>query len=326
MQFIQQQCVRALSRLIVSSIVLSSLTTVAASAQSGVFRQYAKIPRVFRAADGSDSTVLQWACGTVDHPVLKVGSRGIREVVIDGITLTYPDTLTKTPRIDNKPVPMPPGTRLFRGNLYVDTKAPDRLRVNPWGPKGDSMVFGSDGSAVTVTKAELRKCKMFYALENRVSLTFATAAWTIGPAVIPFRVRPGYEATNKAKVQGEVSTAVNLAIYAGRTFGRTEYFYVENGTNTLRESARFTIGPFVSFGGATADSASTLSAREGLRNGAKAQFVTASPGFSVMFSIKGVDAGLFGAREFALGGAEARKWDRNKKYWWGFGLGYQLFK
>lgn len=307
---------------------LLALPSVADS-QASVFRTRVYAPRVFIGPTG-DSTVLQQSCGKVvdSSRRYRVGDVVTKsETINKSLVLTRLDTLdsaevAKIILVPAEPTNVPNGMTGLWGNLSIDKEDASILRVNPWFFTDSVLTFGS----YRVTSREFNQCQFSYKLENRVSLPFWSRAWTVGAATIPFRIRRGYTATNDSVIGTDVGTQFSVALYGGGTIGRTRYFYSRGGENSLRESFKLTFGPFVALSSGTADAQSTRSADAPLGAGEKHHFISWSPGIAMLLSVRGVDVGLFRGRERVLGSAAAQKWDRNNRSWWGFGLGYQLFK
>jgi hypothetical protein len=176
-----------------------------------------------------------------------------------------------------------------------------------------------------VPGATAKRCNLTYQVRNGTDLGFASHAWVFNAIAIPVRIRPGFS-KNETRVNSEVLTQLGAGVSATFTRWGTWYSYQEGVSSAVRTTNKIGIGPFLAFSTGTADKNSTRSAREPLVDPQKASFVSVLPGASVTFSKFGIDLGLVGGTEHVIGSPAARKWDWNKRLWYGLNIGYGFAK
>ena len=159
----------------------------------------------------------------------------------------------------------------------------------------------------------------FVKIQNRGCVRFKYRSWESGALTVPFKYRP------KSKMHGteiadDFSADLSVGAYFGYALGKITYTY---RTDEERDPTKiqFSFGPFISFSRVEIDSNSTLSAKDRLST--KRAILTLSPGIGMMISIANTRIGLFSGIDIGAGDV-SKKWDYNKKIWFGFGIGYNV--
>jgi hypothetical protein len=268
-----------------------------------------------------DTVRLMWNHGPNRlNPYLRAGHTVTRmEEAHDTLHVSYPYTLPEDDSIAaaHSPADAFPGPR---ATIYVDEDEPSRLHVNFWPPKQPITRTGSSGD--DITPDEVREINWYYELKNRQSIAFRYHARSFGAVTIPLQYRPGYTADNGKRISESVGTGLNAAVYAGYTFGKVRYTYLEHAENEIQNVWSVTTGVFLGASTVEVDSATSLSADEPVEN--ETNVGVLSPGVTVLFGYRGVEVGIFGGVDNAVGSA-GRKWDYNKRAWIGLGVGFNVW-
>ncbi len=186
--------------------------------------------------------------------------------------------------------------------ITVDKDDKSKLNINYWlGNKYD------------------KNGKYYIKLENRDYVNFWFNSFEGGPLTIPFKYRPKFR-RNNIDISDEFTADLNIGAYLGYSFGKITYMYRKNED---KEPSKWlvSIGPFLSVSRIEIDSLTTLSATEPLKQ--KKAIATVSPGIGVMTSIHDFRFGVFLGNDLAIG-RTAQQWDYGNRWWWGFGLGYNV--
>jgi hypothetical protein len=156
-------------------------------------------------------------------------------------------------------------------------------------------------------------------LQNREYVSFWFNCIEGGALTIPFKYRPKFT-KNNVDISDQFTADLNVGAYVGYSFGKIKYMYRKNED---KEPSKWlvSIGPFLSVSRVEIDSTTTLSATEPLK--IKKSIATVSPGIGVMTSIYNFRFGVFLGNDLAIG-QTAQKWDYHNRWWWGFGLGYNI--
>jgi hypothetical protein len=272
----------------------------------------------------TDTVTLQWTCGdSIPDTSLPVGTVYTRQRSYKGTTVSYSDTVKSLPLRPPEATPVPLSLRDFEGEIFVDEKEPSILRVNPFLWR-ENLIRECRGVNTEMSPQQLRETQFFYRLKDRQSISFRTEGWSVGAATIPIRVRPGYTASNGQEIETDVSSQFSIGLYGGRAWGRVGYTYVEHGRNALVERRRITLAGFVALSSESANPETSRSSDVPLTRTVK--FVTVAPGLAIMANIRGIDVGIFGGPEYAIGSRHAQTWDYHRRLWGGFGIGYQVPK
>jgi hypothetical protein len=186
--------------------------------------------------------------------------------------------------------------------VSVDKEDKSKLHINYW--------LGDDHN---------RDTKYYLKLKNReyVSLWFNSIEG--GALTIPFKYRPKFT-ENEIDVSDQFIADLNIGAYLGYSFGKIKYMYRRNEE---KEPSKWlvSVGPFLSVSRVEIDSATSITAEVPIQD--KQSIATVSPGIGVMTSIYNFRFGAFLGKDIGIG-ETAKKWDYNKKWWWGFGLGYNI--
>lgn len=164
-----------------------------------------------------------------------------------------------------------------------------------------------------------RDGKYYLRLKNREHASFWFNCIEGGALTIPFKYRLNFT-KNNVDISDQFTADINVGAYLGYSVGKMKYMYRKNEE---KEPSKWlvSIGPFVSVSRVEADSLTSLSANEPLKG--KTSFATVSPGIGLMTSIYNFRFGVFLGKDLAIG-SKAQKWDYSNKWWWGFGLGYNI--
>lgn len=233
-------------------------------------------------------------------PVLSTGPRRVR------------DTIGR---------PVPDSFPAITGTVHVDKTNPSRLRVNPY---LQTKSFAVPCGEKIMRAADVQSMDFYYDLENRQTLSFTRWSRTVGPVVVPVRVRSTYTADNDARVRGGTAGDLSAGVFVGGTLARVRYQYVEHVDPVITHSRSWSLGGFLTASKITVDSASTLSADTPIDRSIGA--ISLSPGAAAFYNLYGIDVGVFVGLEWVMGEGDAKKWDHHKRPWYGFGLAYQLPK
>ena len=186
--------------------------------------------------------------------------------------------------------------------VAVDKDNKSKLHINYW--------LGDDYD---------RNGKYYLKLKNREYASFWFNSIEGGALTIPFKYRPKFTKNNVA-ISDEFTADLNVGAYIGYSFGKIKYMYRKNEDKTPSKWL-VSAGPFLSVSRVEIDSTTSLSAATPLK--AKKAIATVSPGIGVMTSIYDFRFGVFLGKDLAIG-ETAQKWDYHKRWWWGFGFGYNL--
>lgn len=264
---------------------------------------------------------LQWNVGTpTPVPGLTTGTPVTRTVRVNSseevsfsTTLSAPIT---TPA--SGPALAFPG---HRATIYPDKADPSRLRVNFWlQPNG--LQWQEAGQTVSISADSARKIHFYFKLKNRQSVRFSTQAWSVGALTLPLRIRPGYRASNGTVIP-TTGGALAAGIYGGYTWGRARYTYLEHTETAVEQVWGLTVAGLLSASSADVDSTTTRSAATPVSQ--KTGIAVVSPGLGVLGRVRGVEVGAFVGIDYGIGRV-ARAWDYHGRYWFGAGLGFNLWK
>lgn len=186
--------------------------------------------------------------------------------------------------------------------ITVDKDDKSKLHINYWlGEKYD------------------RNGNYYLKLENRQYESFWFNCIEGGALTIPFKFRPQFT-KNNISISEQFSADINVGAYLGYTFGKTKFMY-RKYEEIEPSKWLVSIGPFFSVSRVEADSMTSLSAIKPLKE--KISFATFSPGIGLMTSIYNFRFGVYLGNDLAIG-STAQKWDYHNKWWWGFGIGYNI--
>lgn len=236
-----------------------------------------------------------------------------------GVGISYPYRLPVTESI----AAAPSRARAFpgpRATIYVDDKDPSRLHVNFWPP--DTLITSVDSPSVHLTPSQVREIDYYYQFKNRQSVRFRYHARTVGAVTIPIQYRPGYRAKNGQRISESVGTGLTAAVYGGYTLGRVRYTYLNHADNKIEKDWSITFGPFFGASTVKVDSATSLSAADPIKSPTNVGVV--SPGLTVLAGFRGLEFGLFGGVDFAVGSV-GRRWDFDRRAWLGLGVGFNVW-
>jgi hypothetical protein len=186
--------------------------------------------------------------------------------------------------------------------ITVDKDDKSKLNINYWlGKKYD------------------RNGHYYIQLQNREYASFWFTCVEGGALAIPFKYRPKFT-KNGVDISDQLTADLNIGAYIGYTLGKITYMYRRYEE---KEPSKWLVsaGPFLSISRAEIDSSSTLSAQPPLKT-SKA-IATLSPGLGLMTSVYNFRLGIFLGKDIAIG-KTAQKWDYHNKWWWGFGIGYNI--
>ncbi|HSU12534.1 hypothetical protein [Longimicrobium sp.] len=274
-----------------------------------------------RAATAADTISLMWDYGPNHvNPNLRAGALVTRtEKADDTLELSYP---YKLPTDDS--IAAGPSRALafpgHRATIYVDEEQPSRLHVNFWPPVNP--IPRTDSPTVHLTPEEVRDIDYYFQLKNRQSLQFRYHARTIGAVTIPIQYRPGYRANNGQQISASVGTGLTTAVYGGYTWGRVRYTYLNHGDNEIQKDWSITLGGFFGASTVEVDSATSLSAAKPVTS--ETNVGVLSPGLTVLAGFRGLEFGLFGGVDFAVGSV-AHQWDYDRRAWLGLGVGFNVW-
>jgi hypothetical protein len=164
-----------------------------------------------------------------------------------------------------------------------------------------------------------RNGKYYLKLKNREYASFWFNCIEGGALTIPFKYRPKFT-KNNIDISDQFTADLNVGAYLGYSFGKIKYMYRKNED---KEPSKWlvSVGPFLSVSRVEIDSTTSLSATEPLK--IKKAIATVSPGIGLMTSIYNFRFGVFLGNDLAIG-QTAQKWDYHNRWWWGFGLGYNI--
>jgi hypothetical protein len=184
----------------------------------------------------------------------------------------------------------------------VDKDDKSKLHINYWlGEKYD------------------RNGKYYLKLKNREYASFWFNCIEGGALTIPFKYRPKFT-KNNIDISDQFTADLNVGAYLGYSYGKIKYMYRKNED---KEPSKWlvSVGPFLSVSRVEIDSTTSLSATEPLK--IKKAIATVSPGIGLMTSIYNFRFGVFLGNDLAIG-QTSQKWDYHNRWWWGFGLGYNI--
>jgi hypothetical protein len=164
-----------------------------------------------------------------------------------------------------------------------------------------------------------RNGKYYLKLENRENASFWFNCIEGGALTIPFKYRPKFT-ENNVDISDQFTADLNVGAYFGYSFGKIKYMYRKNEDKEPLKCL-VSIGPFLSVSRVEIDSTTSLSSTEPLKT--KIAIATVSPGIGLMISIYNFRFGVFLGNDLAIG-QTAQKWDYHNRWWWGFGLGYNI--
>lgn len=164
-----------------------------------------------------------------------------------------------------------------------------------------------------------RNTKYYLKLKNREYASFWFKCIEGGALTIPFKYRPKFS-ENNIDVSNQFIADLNIGAYLGYSFGKIKYMYRRNEE---KEPSKWliSVGPFLSVSRVEIDSTTSITSQTPIKD--KQSIATVSPGLGLMTSIYNFRFGVFLGNDIGVG-QSAQKWDYNKRWWWGFGLGYNI--
>lgn len=162
-----------------------------------------------------------------------------------------------------------------------------------------------------------------YALQfqNRESESFWSSSVHLKVITIPFKVRDGYM-SDTVRVPTRAEANVNGNLFVGYRIGREKYFYERGATRNPYTMWHVTPGAFVGGSVVSIGKETTRSAAVPLQETIPTAVL--SSGFGVMVGMRNFSLGGFVGWDRAFGDA-AKKWDYNKRHFWGIGITLDSF-
>ena len=166
-----------------------------------------------------------------------------------------------------------------------------------------------------------RDAKYVLDLPNRGTILYNSKSLDLGALTIPFKYRPGFT-KNDIEIKDDVVANFNIGVYGG--YKLTKYrLRNKSGTYVNETPSSLRIGPFLNLSTTTLDSVTTTVGTEPMKKDNKQNIAVLSTGLGLMYDIKGVQFGIYGGWDVGMG-SDAKNWNYNKRFWWGFGVGYKL--
>lgn len=159
----------------------------------------------------------------------------------------------------------------------------------------------------------------YFQLKNRETVSLRFKEFSVSALVIPIK----YRFKGKNGLQEEFSATPSTNIFAGRSWGKSSFFHQEkvgNKTNTWKITGGFLFGA----SSVSLDTSNTSLAAKPLGKDVELTKGLVNIGFGLAYSYNKINLGAFYGFDYALG-AEAFKWNYNKKPWIGIAIGYSLF-
>jgi len=158
-------------------------------------------------------------------------------------------------------------------------------------------------------------------LKNREYVSYKSSSIDLAPILIPFKFRPAVGKGRSSAAQ-QITSDVNLGLFIAYSYG--QYKLRREGDEYKDIGGwKFTTGLFFDFGTTTLDTSSTTTADIPLGGKQTASIFVVSTGFGVTASKWDVNLGVFLGWDYGIGDY-AERWNYNKKFWVGLGLGYNL--
>lgn len=125
-------------------------------------------------------------------------------------------------------------------------------------------------------------------------------------------------------LEEEFSSGINLNFLLGFSYGNTKFIHrdkVGNKSNTWKLTGGLILGT----GTVALNSANTSLASNPLPSGESITKGLFTLGYGATYSYNKINIGLFLGKDYSVGN-QSSKWNYNKRFWLGFGVGYSLFK
>jgi hypothetical protein len=278
----------------------------------------------FAALDTTATEVrpMMWACGDTTRIAPPLGTAILRELTVDGKAFTFASVIDSADRpLSRKSVPVPEQIHELHGTVALDKSVPGRINVNPflWRENPSlrcPALLGDHEKPLD----RLRSIPFYYQLKNRQTVAFPTYSVGFSGVAVPLRYRPGYKADNGEEIVGSVADGLTLGAMIGLSRSSLRYAFVEGSDNTIRESYKFTTGFFVALSKATVTASTSRAAQDTVTR--ESGFLTWSPGWALLASVRGVELGGFAGYEVPMIGGPAQQWDFRRRWWFGLGLSY----
>jgi hypothetical protein len=159
----------------------------------------------------------------------------------------------------------------------------------------------------------------YYTLISGNDFRLRFREWTISALTIPIK----YRFKNK-NVGEDFSSSINLNLFAGRSFGRTNFMHrksVDNKINNWKISYGLILGTST----VVLNKNNTSASNNPILNEESFNKGLFSLGGGVAYSFNAINFGLFYGYDYAIG-AGANRWNYNKEPWLGLAIGYSIFK
>lgn len=220
----------------------------------------------------------------------------------------------------------------YLGNSYINLKKDTVVKLwkanlsdttESWFQKSDEIiaVYRADTiNAFYVNKYD-RSGDYRLELKNRDSFHAYRSRMIIGAVTIPIKYRRGYS-KDSITVKNDFSADANLGLYIGYSGSNYRVRYETQNFVELPEIG-WNVGLFTSLSAVQLDSLSTSAGLSPLAKDDKATIGVLSSGLGLMFSINNISIGGFAGWDFGFG-TDAKNWNFNNKFWFGFGLNYSI--
>lgn len=275
--------------------------------QTKQFRYRVIVPKYFTYQNPKDTIYVRYDSSVSKINLLKSGTILSTEGEYEEKGVKYSFIKKDTLSSEKKVVKKSKKTILFKeakgyATLMVDEKDKSKIHINYWlGNKYD------------------RNVDYYIQLKNRQSVSFWYNTIEGGALTIPFKYRSSF-IKNNIEVEEQFNADLNVGMYIGYSFGKVKYMY-RKFEDTKPTDWKISIGPFISVSTTKIDSLTTSASDVPLNK--ERQIATMSLGLGLMTSVSDFRFGLFLGKDIAFG-ETGKKWNYSNKFWFGFGIGYNL--
>lgn len=254
-------------------------------------------------------------------------------IIVDQQFLSKQSVPRKVP-LDRLGIKSLRGAVLFKDNtLFLNPKKivinqPDRVKLKI----DDNIDFRfqdianfSEPQSLITSNTSIKSDKLFKTyqatLANYDHLWVPFTELTFTSLTIPLKYR---FRDKEDKLEEEFSSGINLNFLLGFSYGETKFIHrdkVGNKANTWKVTGGFVLGT----GTVVLNSANTSLAPSPLASGESITKGLFTFGYGATYSYNKINIGLFLGKDYSVGN-KSSKWNYNKRFWLGFGVGYSLFK
>ena len=164
----------------------------------------------------------------------------------------------------------------------------------------------------------------YYQLKNRQTLKLHFTEVGVSALTLPLKYRLGSDDNPAKPISEEFTTAINLNLFLGWTLRGTTIFHYREKVGNISNTAKWTLGPLFGASTVTLNKSNTSAAENPITDDTEITKGLATVGIGGTYSFNKINAGLFYGWDFSIG-ADAARWNYNRRPWLGLALGYSLF-